>query len=84
MNGRRCLVHIKQEYILIISNSESELCDVKALTLDAEVMQLYKHLSVLFLLFPGVGNSKGFPDIIISHELLSRPVYYCVHCYNWA
>ena len=84
MNGRRCLVHIKQGYILIISNSESEWWDVKVLTLDAGVMQLYEHLSVFFLLFPGVGNSKGFPDIIILHELLSRPVHYCVHCYNWA
>ena len=42
-----------------------------ALTLDAVVMQFYEHLSVLFLVFPGVGNIRGIPDSIISYELTS-------------
>ena len=48
--------------------------------LDAGVMQFYEHLSVLFLLFPGVGNIMGIPDSIISYELASIRR----DCYNWA
>ena len=90
MNGRRCLVHIKQGYILIISNSESEWWDVKVLTLDAGVMQLYEHLSVFFSPLPRCreyqGNSRFYYLIWVNKYSEGSTItgLQCPISYNWA